>query len=514
MSQQEYDYLFKCIAVGDGGCGKTALTVRFAHGFFQEQYKMTIGVEFAVKLMELSGYKVKLQVWDTGGQERFSYVRPLYYRGAMGALVLFDVTNRESFEHVPNWLEEVRENVGEIPMVLVGNKADLVGERQVTFQEGKAMADQFGMFYLESSAKTGEGVGDCFGVLAALMIGIEPPAELVGAAATPPMPGEVLEVPEVPEPVVATGASELPFERASEFDENGEPVPPPVPEPVAAPAPQPAPKPLVFKPAPQPAPVEVEVPPVPEPVVFETGPAPEPSGPILFKPSAQPEPTLENTQAPSPPAGIRVIGGVAPKPIPKPAPVVDGPPPSAAPAPPRKVETGMASPIFLKKPTAPAEARADKSSLRAFLPSSFPSLGGTETAGGGTKQGSTAGGFVPFLPKGSSSSGGSPPRAKPFVPFTSGAPVSSSAPSSKRSVGFFIPTVEDVKKQRKKKEKKKKEKPKKKKEKEEAGVAPSVPQAITRAPASVSGGGVVVCPQCGHTLASVYKFCNRCGYRL
>ncbi|MHA1731280.1 MAG: GTP-binding protein, partial [Promethearchaeota archaeon] len=217
---QDYDYLFKIIAVGDGGCGKTALTIRFAHGYFQESYKMTIGVEFAVKLIEIAGNKTKLQIWDTGGQERFSYVRPLYYRGAMGALVLFDVTNRESFDHVPNWLEEVNQNVGEVPMVLVGNKADLVDERQVTFEEGKAMADRFGMLYLESSAKTGEGVGDCFAVLGALMIGIEPTPEMLGVSPEPAIPKEI-EIP-VPEPG---------------------PLAPPVPEPepLAPPVPDPAP---------------------------------------------------------------------------------------------------------------------------------------------------------------------------------------------------------------------------------------------------------------------------------
>ena len=129
----EYDYLFKCICVGDGGCGKTALVVRFSQGFFQEQYKLTIGVEFAVKTIELvNTKKVKLQIWDTGGQERFQYVRPMYYRGAMGAIILFDLSNRESFEHLPKWIEEVSTNVGDLPMLIVGNKSDLVNECKVT----------------------------------------------------------------------------------------------------------------------------------------------------------------------------------------------------------------------------------------------------------------------------------------------------------------------------------------------------------------------------------------------
>ena len=164
----DYDYLFKCICVGDGGCGKTALVVRFSQGFFQEQYKLTIGVEFAVKTLELTqsagGKKVKLQIWDTGGQERFQYVRPLYYRGSMGAIILFDLSNRESFEHIPKWIEEVRANSSDIPMLLVGNKSDLVDERQVTRAEVEEFAKEFEMYYLESSAKNGTGVGDVFAI--------------------------------------------------------------------------------------------------------------------------------------------------------------------------------------------------------------------------------------------------------------------------------------------------------------------------------------------------------------
>jgi small GTP-binding protein len=273
---QEYDYLFKCIAVGDGGCGKTALTVRFAHGFFQEQYKMTIGVEFAVKLIEIGGFKTKLQIWDTGGQERFSYVRPLYYKGAMGALCVFDLTNRESFDHVPNWIDEVKANVGEVPMVLVGNKADLPG-REVPRDEAEGTAKKFNMYYLESSAKTGDGVGDCFGVLAAMMIGIEPPAELLSGrpAAEEETGAAPIEefVPEAPVPVVSARVAPAP-EIAGEY--SGAEDLPPVPElePVARPA---APilledEDLGVPPVPEPTPrgeepiaEDFEVPPVPPP---------------------------------------------------------------------------------------------------------------------------------------------------------------------------------------------------------------------------------------------------------
>ncbi|MHA1999912.1 MAG: GTP-binding protein, partial [Promethearchaeota archaeon] len=130
---EEYDFLFKVIVLGDGGAGKTALTVRFAQGYFQDSYKMTVGVDFSVKLIQVGERKVKLQTWDTGGQERFSFVRPLYYRGAMGALLVFDVSNRESFEHLPNWIEELTSNADPVPFVLVGNKVDL--PREVSSEE-------------------------------------------------------------------------------------------------------------------------------------------------------------------------------------------------------------------------------------------------------------------------------------------------------------------------------------------------------------------------------------------
>ncbi|MHA1727939.1 MAG: GTP-binding protein [Promethearchaeota archaeon] len=190
----DYDFLFKTIVVGDGGCGKTALVIRFSQGYFQEQYKLTIGVEFAVSTVELKdGKRVKLQIWDTGGQERFQYVRPMYYRGAMGGILLFDLSNRESFEHIPRWIEEVNDNTGEIPLLLVGNKSDLVHERQVSYLEAEELANKFQMYYLESSAKDGTGVGDVFAILSCIMIGIDVPQDYLQISKTTEIEGRVTE---------------------------------------------------------------------------------------------------------------------------------------------------------------------------------------------------------------------------------------------------------------------------------------------------------------------------------
>lgn len=169
----EYDYLFKIIVLGDGAVGKTSLTVRFAHGYFKEDYKMTIGVDFAVKTVSVGTNNgprtAKLQIWDTGGQERFSYIRPLYYRGAMGALLVYDVTKRESFEHLDNWLEEVGRHCPSIPMIMVGNKTDMPG-RAVSLEDALGYAINRNMVYFETSAKEGTNVESAFGDLTRILI--------------------------------------------------------------------------------------------------------------------------------------------------------------------------------------------------------------------------------------------------------------------------------------------------------------------------------------------------------
>lgn len=205
---EDYDFLFKCCVLGDGGVGKTALTLRFSKGFFTEDYKMTIGVDFHVKTIsvktEQEELRAKLQIWDTGGQERFSSIRPMYYKGALGALLIFDLTSYESFEHLPNWIEEIRNNTNtEIPLLLVGNKSDLEDQRLMFQDEINDFTRKFNLYYMETSAKTGEGVGDCFYILACLMIGQGVPDKLI-AENTIFKPGEVTitAIPSVSEPEV------------------------------------------------------------------------------------------------------------------------------------------------------------------------------------------------------------------------------------------------------------------------------------------------------------------------
>ncbi|MFX1519316.1 MAG: Rab family GTPase [Promethearchaeota archaeon] len=167
---RDHKFIFKVIVVGDAAVGKTSLMFRFVHGTFQKDYKMTIGVNFATKMIRLDdGVNVKLSIWDTAGQERFHFLLPSYYDGSSGGLVVFDVTRRESFTNLPKWLEQIRDKVNQVPLVLIGNKADLEDLRAVTYEEAKQFAQQHGLAYTETSAKTGENVTDVFAALTQFM---------------------------------------------------------------------------------------------------------------------------------------------------------------------------------------------------------------------------------------------------------------------------------------------------------------------------------------------------------
>ncbi len=170
-----YDFLFKIVVLGEGAVGKTAVVTRFSHGFFRTDYKTTIGSQFAVKNIDITNeegtrYTVKLQIWDVAGQSRFQILRPMYYRGSSGGILVYDVTRRRTFIVLEEWLEELERAVGKkIPLVLVANKTDLP-DRVVEPAEGREFADKHNMPYLESSAKTGEGIVDIFEELAQTLV--------------------------------------------------------------------------------------------------------------------------------------------------------------------------------------------------------------------------------------------------------------------------------------------------------------------------------------------------------
>jgi len=123
----------------------------------------TIGVDFKLKTKKIQGKTAKIQIWDTAGQERFRTITASYYRGAHGVVLVYDVTNEKSFDHISEWYEEIQEHATEgVSVILVGNKADLVKERVVTKQQGEELAAKYGMKFIETSAKSGEGVEQAF----------------------------------------------------------------------------------------------------------------------------------------------------------------------------------------------------------------------------------------------------------------------------------------------------------------------------------------------------------------
>ena len=159
----EYDYLFKLLLIGDSGVGKSCLLLRFADDTYTESYISTIGVDFKIRTIELDGKTVKLQIWDTAGQERFRTITSSYYRGAHGIIVVYDVTDQESFNNVKQWLNEIDRYANEnVNKLLVGNKSDLSTKRVVDQETAAEFAGQLNIPFLETSAKNATNVEKAF----------------------------------------------------------------------------------------------------------------------------------------------------------------------------------------------------------------------------------------------------------------------------------------------------------------------------------------------------------------
>ena len=164
MSQhQSYDFLFKLILIGDSGVGKTCMMFRFSNDFFQTAFIPTIGIDFRIKTVLLRNKRIKLQIWDTAGQERFDTMTTSCYRGAMGIILVYDITDYTSFNNIPKWLKAIQEHANEgVEKMLIGNRCDREDERVIPKERGEGIAKENNILFFETSAKTGVNIDYAF----------------------------------------------------------------------------------------------------------------------------------------------------------------------------------------------------------------------------------------------------------------------------------------------------------------------------------------------------------------
>ncbi|XP_010681762.2 ras-related protein RABA2a [Beta vulgaris subsp. vulgaris] len=161
--EEEYDYLFKVVLIGDSGVGKSNLLSRFTRNEFCLESKSTIGVEFATRTLQVEGRTVKAQIWDTAGQERYRAITSAYYRGALGALLVYDTTKPTTFDNVSRWLKELRDHAdANIVIMLIGNKTDLKHLRAVATEDAQSFAEKEGLSFIETSALEATNVEKAF----------------------------------------------------------------------------------------------------------------------------------------------------------------------------------------------------------------------------------------------------------------------------------------------------------------------------------------------------------------
>ena len=164
MSSKKFDYSLKYIIVGEAGVGKSNLLLRYVYDSFKEDYQLTIGVEFGEKLVKYNNKTYKIQIWDTAGQEQFRSITRAYFKSSICSFVVYDITNRETFENVKHWVEDCRNYMPKNVLIfLVGNKSDLEEQRKISVDEGEELADSFGLSFFETSAKNNVNVNSIFG---------------------------------------------------------------------------------------------------------------------------------------------------------------------------------------------------------------------------------------------------------------------------------------------------------------------------------------------------------------
>ena len=163
---EDYEFIFKVLLLGNSNVGKSSLFLRFVDDIWNDTFVPTIGVDFKIKTFNIDEKKIKMQIWDTAGQERFKNIIASYYRGAHGILLIFDVTDKDSFRNLSNWIIEIEKNANKnVLKVLIGNKTDLEEKRVITYNQGKEFADTYGLKYIETSVKKNINVNEAFETL-------------------------------------------------------------------------------------------------------------------------------------------------------------------------------------------------------------------------------------------------------------------------------------------------------------------------------------------------------------
>ncbi|XP_023220788.1 ras-related protein Rab-10-like isoform X1 [Centruroides vittatus] len=163
MAKRTYDLLFKLLLIGDSGVGKTCILFRFSDDAFNTTFISTIGIDFKIKTIELKGKKIKLQIWDTAGQERFHTITTSYYRGAMGIMLVYDITNPKSFDNIAKWLRNIDDHATEdVEKMILGNKCDMEDKRMISKERGESIARDHDVTFLETSAKANINIEEAF----------------------------------------------------------------------------------------------------------------------------------------------------------------------------------------------------------------------------------------------------------------------------------------------------------------------------------------------------------------
>ena len=161
-SEQEAQIVLKLLLLGDSSVGKTSILLKYISNKFDESSISTVGVDYMDKIIDYNKFKIKLQIWDTSGEEKFRTITKNFYRNADGLLVVFDLTKKESYDHIKSWLDEAKENNDKLKTILIGNKLDLKDERIVAIDVAKQFAEKNNLKYIETSAKDGTNINESF----------------------------------------------------------------------------------------------------------------------------------------------------------------------------------------------------------------------------------------------------------------------------------------------------------------------------------------------------------------